>query len=201
MVLSTLRENQLYAKLSKGEFWEEEVKFLGHVVKAYGIAVDLAKVEAIFKWEQPTTVTEVRSFLGMARYYRRFIKEFSRIVRPLTQLMKKNNQFKWDENIETAFQELKMRLTSAPVLTLLQEGETFVVYNDTSKMGLGCVLMQNNRVIAYASHQLKKHEENYSTHDLELTVVVFALKICRHNLYEEDFQLFYDHKILKYIFT
>ncbi|XP_058082469.1 uncharacterized mitochondrial protein AtMg00860-like [Magnolia sinica] len=122
-VLSTLKENQLYAKLSKCEFWEREVKFLGQVVKEEGIAVDPAKVEAVSKWDQPTTVTEVRSFLGMAGYYRRFIKEFSRIAGPLTQLTKKNAQFTWDENTKAAFQKLKMRLTSAPVLPLPQEGE------------------------------------------------------------------------------
>ncbi|XP_058101807.1 uncharacterized mitochondrial protein AtMg00860-like [Magnolia sinica] len=129
----------------------KEVKFLGHVVKAEGIVVDPAKVKAVSKWEQPTMVTEVQSFLGMARYYKRFIKKFSRIVRPLTQLTKKNARFTLDENAEAAFQELKMRLTSAPVLTLPQEGETFVLYSDASKMGLSCVLMQIDRVIAYAS--------------------------------------------------
>ncbi|XP_058075650.1 uncharacterized mitochondrial protein AtMg00860-like [Magnolia sinica] len=121
-----LKDNQLYAKLSKYEFWEKEVKFLGHVVKAEGITVDPAKVEAVSKSEQPTTVTEVWSFLGMAGYYRRFIKEFSRIARSLTQLTKKNGRFSWDENVEAAFQELKMRLTSVSVLTLPQEGEKFV---------------------------------------------------------------------------
>ncbi|XP_058068776.1 uncharacterized mitochondrial protein AtMg00860-like [Magnolia sinica] len=134
-------ENQLYAKLTNCKFWEEEVKFLGHVVKVEGIAIDPAKVEAITKWELPTTVTKVRSFLAMAGYYKRFIKEFSRIARPLTQLIRKNNWFTWDENTKAAFQELKMRLTSAPVLTLPQEGVTFVVYSDASKLGLGCVLM------------------------------------------------------------
>ncbi|XP_058082395.1 uncharacterized mitochondrial protein AtMg00860-like [Magnolia sinica] len=124
----------------KCKFWEEEVKFMGHVVKVEGIAVNLAKVEAVSKWDQPTTVTEVRSFLVMARYYRCFIKEFSRIAWPLTQLTKKNNRFTWDENTEAAFQELKMRLIFALVLTLPQEGETFVVYSDASKLGLGCVL-------------------------------------------------------------
>ncbi|XP_058106972.1 uncharacterized mitochondrial protein AtMg00860-like [Magnolia sinica] len=176
MVLSTLKENQLYDKLTKCELWKEEVKFLGHVVKAEGITVDPTKVEVVSKWEQPSTVTEVQSFLRMVGYYRYFIKEFSRIARLLTQLTKKDARFMWDENAEVAFQELKMRLTSAPVLTL-PEGEKFVVYSDASKLGLGCVLMQNDKVIAYTSRQLKKHEENYPTHDLELAAVVFALKI------------------------
>ncbi|XP_058076387.1 uncharacterized mitochondrial protein AtMg00860-like [Magnolia sinica] len=193
MVLYTLKENQLYTKLRKCEFWEEEVKFLGHVVKAEGIVVDPVKVEAISRWEQPTTVAEVRSFLRMAGYYRRFIKEFFRITRPLTQLTKKSAQFTWDENTEAAFQELKIKLTSAPMLTLPQEGEKFMVYSDSSKLGLGCVLLQNDMVIAYTSHQLKKHEENYPTHDLELVAAVFTLKIWSHYLYREDFQLFCDH--------
>jgi hypothetical protein len=128
-------------------------------------------------------VTEIRSFLGLAGYYRRFIEGFSTIASPMTRLTRKEVKFEWSKECETSFQELKSRLTSAPVLALPKEQEGFVVYNDASSKGLGCVLMQHGKVIAYASRQLKPHEVNYPVHDLELAAVVFALRIWRHYLY------------------
>jgi len=128
-------------------------------------------------WPRPTHVTEIRSFLGLAGYYRRFIKDFSKISSPITNLLKKVVKFEWSSKCEEAFQELKNRLTSAPILTLPVEGEEYIVYSNASKNGLGCVLMQGDRVIAYPSRQWKSYEKNYPTHDLELTAVVFALKI------------------------
>ena len=119
----------------------------------------------------------------MAGYYRKFVEGFSKIATPLTRLTKKEEPFLWSEACQQSFDELKRRLTSAPVLTLPSEQDGFVVYCDASRQGLGCVLMQNNKVIAYASRQLKKHEQNYPTHDLELAAVVFALWIWRHYLY------------------
>ncbi|EOX93994.1 DNA/RNA polymerases superfamily protein [Theobroma cacao] len=197
IVLQTLRERQLYAKFSKCEFWLKEVVFLGHVVSGAGIYVDPKKIEAILQWEQPRTVTEIRSFLGLAGYYRRFVQGFSMIVAPLTRLTRKGVKFEWDDVCENRFQELKNWLTSAPILTPPVSGKEFVVYSDASKLGLGCVLMQDEKVIAYASRQLKKHETNYPTHDLELAAVVFALKIWRHYLYGERCRIFSDHKIQK----
>ncbi|XP_022641613.1 uncharacterized protein LOC106773250 [Vigna radiata var. radiata] len=199
-VLGVLRERKLYAKLSKCEFWMEEVQFLGHVISAGGISVDPAKVQAVLQWERPKTVTEVRSFVGLAGYYRRFIENFSRIVAPLTQLTRKDHPFAWTDKCESCFQELKQKLTSAPVLTIPDTGKPFEVFCDASHQGLGCVLMQEKRVVAYASRQLKVHEKNYPTHDLELAAVVFALKIWRHYLYGSQFQVFSDHKSLKYLF-
>ena len=172
----------MYVKLSKYEFWLERVTFLGHVISAEGVFVDPQKVEAVLKWERPTLVTEIRSFLGLARYYRRFIEGFSLIATLLTQLTRKNKKWVWSEECEKSFQELK-RLTTAPVLTLPSGTEGFVVYSDASGKGLGCVLMQHGKVIAYASRQLKTHEVNYPVHDLELAAVVFALRIWRHYLY------------------
>jgi hypothetical protein len=201
VVLQTLRENQLYAKLDKCEFWLEEVVFLGHVISAEGIFVDPRKVEAVLKWERPTNVTEIRSFLGLAGYYRRFIKGFSTIASPLTKLTRKEVRFVWSEECKASFQELKERLTSALVLALPSGTEGFVVYSDASKRGLGCVLMQHRRVIAYASRQLKSHEVNYPVHDLELAVVVFALRVWRHYLYGTQVQIFTDHKSLKYLMS
>ncbi|XP_052723888.1 uncharacterized protein LOC108343993 [Vigna angularis] len=188
IVLGVLREKELYAKKSKCEFWMKEIQFLGHVVSAGGIAVDPAKVKAVLDWESPRSVTEVRSFVGLAGYYRRFIEGFSKIVAPLTYLTRKDQPFAWTDRCEESFQELKKKLTSAPVLVIPDTAKPFEVYCDASYQGLGCVLMQERKVVAYASRQLKIHEKNYPTHDLELAAVVFALKIWRHHLYGATFQ-------------
>ena len=153
--------------------------FLGHVVSKDDIQVDPKKIEAVIDWPRPTTVTEVRSFLGLAGYYRRFVKDFSKIAAPLTRLTQKNVRFNWTDRCEEHFLLLKDLLTSAPVLTLPLGDEGYTVYWDASRVGLGCVLMQNEKVIAYASRQLKKHEQNYPTHELKIAAVVFALNIWR----------------------
>jgi hypothetical protein len=201
LVLQKLRDNQLYAKLSKCEFWLEEVSFLGHVITKGGIAVDPGKVRDVLNWKPPTTVSEIRSFLGLAGYYRRFIEGFSKIVKPLTSLLGKDKKFEWSEACQNSFDELRKRLTTAPVLTMPDIHKSFDIYCDASKQGLGCVLMQEGHVIAYASRQLRKHEQNYPTHDLELAAVVHALKIWRHYLLSHKCQIYTDHKSLKYIFT
>ena len=201
LVLGILREKQLYAKLSKCEFWMDEVQFLGHVICAQGIAVDWAKVEAVIKWKSPKSAMEIRSFVGLVGYYKRFIKGFSKIVVPLTQLTQKDQPFTWTNKCEECFQELKRRLTNAPILVIPDVGKPFEVYCDSSYLGLGCVLMQEKKAVAYASRQLKVHERNYPTHDLELAAIVFALKILRHYLYGAQFRVFNDHKILKYLFA
>jgi hypothetical protein len=201
IVLSILRKHQLFAKFKKCEFWLDNVAFLGHVVTKEGIAVDPGKVEAVVNWVRPSNAHEVRSFLGLAGYYRRFVEGFSRLAAPLTRLTRKNEKFQWSEECEQSFQELKQRLVTAPVLTLPSGSDGFVIYSDASHKGLGCVLMQQGKVIAYASRQLKTYERNYPTHDLELAAVVFALKIWRHYLYGERCEIYTDHKSLKYFFT
>ena len=201
IVLQVLREHKLYAKFNKCEFWLEEISFLGHRISKNGIAVDPTKVEAVTLWKQPENPTEIRSFLGLAGYYRRFIKDFSKIAGPMTELTKKNHKFIWSPKCEASFQELKRRLTTAPVLALPEGVDGYVVYSDASKEGLGCVLMQKGKVVAYASRKLKPHEMNYPTHDLELAAVIFALKKWRHYLYGVTFEVFTDHKSLKYLFS
>jgi hypothetical protein len=201
MVLDILRKQQLYAKFKKCEFWLDNVTFLGHVVTKDGIGVDPSKVKAIVNWAPPSNAHEVRSFLGLAGYYRKFVKGFSKLATPLTRLTRKNEKFQWTEECERSFQELKQRLVTAPILTLPSGTGGFVIYSDASLKGLGCVLMQQGKVIAYASRQLKTYERNYPTHDLELAAVVFALKIWRHYLYGEHCEIFTDHKSLKYFFT
>ncbi|KAD6453055.1 hypothetical protein E3N88_07760 [Mikania micrantha] len=200
-VLEILRQKKLYAKFSKCDFWLDKVAFLGHVISAEGIMMDPAKVEAITKWPVPTSVTEIRSFLGLAGYYRRFVEGFSKIVLPLTQLLRKGVKYSWNDEREKSFQELKKRLVSAPILSLPSGTGGYQIYSDASKKGLGCVLMQHGKVIAYASRQLKPYEVNYPTHDLELAAVIFALKIWRHYLYGDSCDIFTDHKSLKYICT
>jgi hypothetical protein len=201
LVLQRLREHKLYAKLSKCEFWIDEVPFLGHVISKGGIVVDPGKVKDVHNWVVPQIVKEVRSFLGLAGYYRRFIENFSKIAKPLTSLLEKGADFSWTDERQKAFEELKKRLTTAPVLTLPHQSKRFTVYCDASRDSLGCVLMQEGRVIAYASRQLCRHELNYPTHDLELAAVVHALKIWRHYLFGQRCDIYTDHQSLKYIFT
>ncbi|XP_042387466.1 uncharacterized protein LOC121979543 [Zingiber officinale] len=200
-VLQTLKEHRLYAKFSKCDFWLNQIPFLGHIVSGNGIEVDPAKVEAIRNWDTPKNASEIRSFLGLAGYYRRFIQNFSQIALPLTSLTKKGVRYEWTDRCKKSFEELKGRLTTSLVLTIPDGSGRFVVYTDASKTGLGAVLMQNGKVIAYASCQLKVHEQNYPTYDLELAVVIFALKIWRHYLYGERCEIYTDHKSLKYFFT
>ncbi|WVZ97239.1 hypothetical protein U9M48_042789 [Paspalum notatum var. saurae] len=182
-------EHKLYAKFSKCAFWLTEVAFLGHILSVKGVAVDPNKVKDVLNWKQPQTVTEIWSFLGLAGYYRRFIKDFSRISKPMTALTQKNANPKCEE----AFGTLKKLLTSAPVLAQPDITKSFDVYCDASGSGLGCVLMQEG--------ELLKHEVNYPTHDLELLAVVYALKKWRYYLLGNTCHIYTDHKSLKYIFT
>ncbi|GJZ65971.1 putative reverse transcriptase domain-containing protein, partial [Tanacetum coccineum] len=175
--------------------------FLGHVINEDGIHVDHSKIEAVKNWKAPRTPSEVHSFLGLAGYYRRFIEKFSKIAKSMTILTQKCKTFDWGEEQERAFQTLKDKLCNAPVLAHPDGPEDFVVYCDASGLGLGCVLMQRGKVIAYASRQLKIHEKNYTTHDLELGAVVFALKIWRDYLYGTKSVIYTNHKSIQHIFS
>jgi hypothetical protein len=174
---------------------------LGHTISQDGISVDPEKVQEVMDWKPPTTVRQIRSFLGLAGYYRRFIPGFTRIAKPMTELLKKGVKYEWSQKCEDAFHTLRQHLTTAPVLAQPDNTKPFEVYCDASGTGLGCVLMQDNRVIAYASRALRPHEQNYPTHDLELAAVVHALKIWRHYLMGAHCNIYTDHKSLKYIFT
>ncbi|GJT05528.1 putative reverse transcriptase domain-containing protein [Tanacetum coccineum] len=198
-ILELLKKEKLYAKFSKFEFWISKVQFLGHVIDSSGIHVDPAKIESIKDWPSPKTPTEIRQFKGLAGYYRRFIEGFSKIAKLMTKLTHKGVKFDWGEKEENAFQLIKHKLCSAPILDLPEGSEDFVVYCDASHKGLGVVLMQREKVIAYASRQLKIHEKNYTTYDLELGSVVFALKIWIHYLYGTKCTVFTDHKSLQHI--
>jgi hypothetical protein len=201
LVLQKLREHRLYAKLSKCEFYMKQVAFLEYVILKGGISVDPSKVQDVLSWNAPTNVGDIQSFLGLAGYYQRFIEGFLKISKPMTELLEKDKNFKWTPACEASFQELKMRLTSAPILVMPDMEKSFSIYYDASSQGLGCVLMQDFHVVAYASRQLRKHEAHYRTYDLELAAIVHALKIWRHYLMGKRSELYMDHKSLKYIFT
>ena len=151
VVLETLRKEQLYAKLSKCEFWLGEVSFLEHIVSEEGIRVDPKKIEVIIEWKPPRNVTEVQSFLGLAGYYKRFIKGFSMTAAPMTRLLQKNVRFELSEKCQASFEKLKAFLTEAPVLTQPTYGKEYVIFSDASLNGLECVLMQEGKVIAYSN--------------------------------------------------
>jgi hypothetical protein len=201
LVLEKLRSNQLYTKFSKCEFWVTEVAFLGHVISTRGVLVDPNKVKDVLNWMPPSTISEIRSFLGLAGYYCQFIKDFSKIAKPMMKLLEKNKAFEWTTECQASFEELRKHLTSTPLLVLPDLAKKFDIYCDASHRGLGCVLMQEGQVVCYASQQLRKHEENCPTHDLELVAVVHALKIWRHYLIGHHCEIYSDHKSLKYIFT
>ncbi|GJS18955.1 putative reverse transcriptase domain-containing protein [Tanacetum coccineum] len=173
--------------------------FLVHVIDSKGIHVDPAKIKSIKDWASPKSLTEISQFLGLVGYYRRFIEVFSKIVKSMTKLTQKNVKFDWEEKEEAAFQLIKQKLCGAPILALPKGSENFIVYCDAYHKGLGVVLRQNEKVIAYASRQLKIHEKNYTTHDLELGAVVFALKMWRHYLYRTRCTIFTNHKSLQHI--
>ena len=162
----------MYARFKKCEFWLESVAFLGHVASKDGISVDPKKVESVVEWNRPNSVTEIHSFLGLAGYYWRFVEGFSHLAIPLTRLTQKGVKFEWTGECEQSFQELKGRLVSSLVLTIPSGSRGFTIYSDASRKGLGCVLKQHGKVLAYASRQLKPYEKNYPRHDLELVVVI-----------------------------
>ncbi|GJS91537.1 putative nucleotidyltransferase, ribonuclease H [Tanacetum coccineum] len=185
-ILELLKKEGLYAKFSKCDFWLSRVQFLGHVIDSEGIHMDPAKIDSIKDWASSKTPTEIRQFVGLAGYYRRFIEGFSKIAKPMTKLTQKNVKFDWSVKAETAFQLLKQKLCSAPILALPEGSENFAVYCDASHKGLGAVLMQREKVIAYASRQHK-------------VAVVVALKMWRHYLYGTKCVVFTGHKSLQHI--
>ncbi|GJZ73298.1 putative reverse transcriptase domain-containing protein [Tanacetum coccineum] len=186
-------------EFGKKTFRKQHLGLVMVITNNQGIHVDPAKIEAIKNWVAPTTLIEVRQFLGLAGYYIRFIEGFFMIAKRLTKLNQKNKKYEWDKEEEEAFQLLKQMLCSAPILALPEGTEDFVVYCDASLNGLGVVLMQRDKVIAYASRKRNTHEENYMTRGLELGAVVFALRLWRHYLYGTKCTVYMDNKSLQYI--
>ena len=175
-VFNALRDARLYGNLEKCTFCTNRVAFLGYVVTAQGIEVDPAKIEAIESWPQPRTVTQVRSFLGLAGFYRRFVKDFGSIAAPLNELTKKDVPFVWGDAQQEAFMILKDKLTHAPLLQLPDFNKTFELECDASGIGLGGVLLQDGKPVAYFSEKLSGPSLNYSTYDKELYALVWTWK-------------------------
>jgi hypothetical protein len=198
-VLSVLRSEQLYANLKKYTFCMEKIVFLGYVVTAQGIEMDKEKVKAIWDWPTSKSVSEVRSFHGLASFYRRFVKDFSTIAAPLTEIVKKSVGFKWNDKQDEAFNLLKDKLLSAPVLALPNFTRAFEVECDASSIGIGAVLMQDKRPIAYFSEKLNGAALNYPTYDKELYALVRTLETWQHYMWPKEFVIHSDHESLKHL--
>ncbi|KAL1191707.1 putative mitochondrial protein [Cardamine amara subsp. amara] len=198
-VLMVLRKDELYANLKKCTFCTDNLVFLDFVISADGIKVDEEKVRAVREWPSPKTVGEVRSFHGLAGFYRRFVKNFSTIAATLTEVIKKNVGFKWEKAQEEAFQALKDKLTNAPLLSLPNFLKTFEIECDASGVGIGAVLMQEKKPIAYFSEKLGGATLNYPTYDKELYALVRALQTWQHYLWPKKFVIHTDHECLKHL--
>ena len=198
-VLDVLRKERLFANLKKCTFCTDKLVFLGFVVSARGIQVDEEKVRPIQDWPSPTSVSKVRSFHGLTSFYRRFVKDFSSIAAPITEVIKKDVGFKWGEEQEKAFQVIKEKLTHAPLLALPNFAKTFEVECDASGLGIGAVLMQEGRPIAYFSEKLSGAALKYPTYDKELYALVRALKTWQHYLWPKEFVIHTDHESLKHL--
>jgi len=197
-VLEVLRREKLFGGLKKCAFMTDSVLFLGYIVSKDGLAVDESKVEAIKQWPGPRTLFDIRSFHGLASFYRRFIPHFSTIMAPITECMK-GGSFTWTAEATEAFREIKLKLTSAPVLILPDFSQPFELHCDASKVGIGAVLSQNSKPVAYFSEKLNGGKANYSTYDVEFYAVVRALHHWYHYLIHSDFVLYSDHEALKHL--
>src|SRR6202158_5841600 len=204
-VLQTLRQHKLYAKKSKCEFSQNEISFLGHVINSDGIKMEPSKVDAVVKWPQPKNIHDIRSFLGLAGYYRRFVKDFSKLASPLTNPLHANVPFKWTEKQEAAFTELKQAVSTAPVLIVLDPNQPYVVVTDASGFAIGAALCQDHgngqQPCAYISRKMNNHEVNYPVHEQELLAIIHALREWRHYLHGNQFTVVTDHRSLQYLQT
>ena len=202
-VLKRLHEHQLYAKLSKCDFFKTEVGFLGHVVGQDGIKVDPDKVKTVQDWPALSSVKDVQSFLGLVNYYRRFIPSYALVALPLSELIKKDMPFVWGPSQRASFDFLKQALTTAPVLAIFNPDRPITVHTDASDFAIGAVLMQDERVIAYESRKLSSAERNYAVHEKEELAIVFALAKWRVYLHgtKDPFTIFTDHESLKHLDT
>ena len=198
-VLLVLRRDKLFATKKKCEFGSSQVHFLGYIVSASGLAVDPSKVEAIKTWPTPSTLTETRSFHGLASFYRRFVAQFSSLMAPLTDCIRREGQFVWTAEADMAFEAIKRKLSSAPILALPDFSQVFELHCDASKTGIGAVLSQRGRPIAFFSEKISGARMRYSTYDIEFYAVVQSIKHWRHYLFHKEFVLFTDHDALKHL--
>ena len=201
VVLDLLRKENFYAKLSKCEFNKPELQFLGHIVGRNGIKMDPQKTAVIDAWPQPRDLHQLRSFIGLATYFRRFVQGYSKLVSPLTDLLRGKTQWLWSDKCEQAFQDTKLALTSHPVLVMPDYSKPFEVVCDASVTGLGAVLLQEGKPVAYESRKLSSAEHNYSTGEQELLAVVHAMRSWRCYLEGVEFTMVTDHNPLTYLQT
>lgn len=197
-VLNILRRDKFFVVKHKCEIGFDHVLFLGYAVFKDGLSVDKNKVEAVQSWPEPRTLTEVRSFHVLASFYRHLVPHFSTIMAPITDCIKEG-KFLWTEAASLAFAEIKVKLTTTPILVLPDFTEAFELHSDALKLGIGAVLRQQGHPIAYYSEKLSGARIRYSTYDIEFYVVVQAIKHCRHYLFHREFILFTDHDVLKYL--
>ena len=179
-------------------FAQSSVEYLGHLISAQGVATDPKKIEAVQQWPTPRNVSQLRGFLGLTGYYRRFVQGYGTISKPLTALLKKE-QFKWNENAEEAFQQLKFAMTSPPVLALPDFSQPFIVETDASGRGIGAVLMQGGHPLAYISKALSPKHQGLFVYEKELFAIVYAVSKWQHYLYGRHFIIRTDHHSLKYL--
>jgi len=197
-VLSILEENEFYAKKSKCTFGKEEVEYLGHIISREGVKVDSKKIQAIKEWPKPKNVSKLRGFLGLAGYYRRFVKNYAHVTAPLTNLLKKNS-FQWDEEAEKCFESVKTIMSTTPVLATPDFSKPFVIECDASGFGIGAVLMQEGHPIAFESRKLNKKESLQSTYNKEMLAIIHALTKWRQYLLGSKFVIRTDHNSLQYL--
>ena len=199
-VLKVLRRHKLVASKTKCEFFKPLVEFVGHVLKAEGVWMEQNKVDAILAWPVPTTVTHVRSFLGLANFYRRFVNGFAEMSTPLTEITRKNQCFIWLPRHQEEFEQLKHALTTAPVLAPPDAERPYEIYTDASDVAAGAVLSQrydgNLRPVAFLSHTFDAPQKNYSTYDKEFLAIILALKAWRHHIDGVPTTVFTDHQPL-----
>lgn len=202
LALEVLRKHKLYCALKKCEFYKTSIEFLGHVISGDGISVDSKKIAAIQGWPTPKNIKELRAFLGLANYYRRFIRNFSQIAAPLTRLTKKDEYFVWDASTQQAFDQLKEVLCAAPVLQPPDPSLPYIVTCDASDYAVGAVLSQKNGsgewAVAFESRKLTDAERNYATYEKEILSIVHALRTWRHYVEGVPVAVYTDHSSLKY---
>lgn len=197
-VFEILKSHRLFVKKSKCEFGSEKVEYLGHVISAEGVAADYSKIQAMVEWPKPTNIKALRAFLGLTGYYRRFVRNYGVISRPLTQLLKKG-AYSWDEEANIAFEALKRAMTNTPVLALPDFSKPFIIETDACKNGVGAVMMQEGKPIAFMSKALSAKHLGMSTYEKELMAVIIAVQKWRSYLLGHQFIIKTDHEALKYI--
>lgn len=198
VVLQCLQQNQFYAKLSKCSFGQSQVDYLGHIVSHSGVQMDPSKIEAVHAWPVPTTVTQLRAFLGLSGYYRRFIRNYASIASPITDLLQKDC-FIWNYNAQTAFEALKSALLQAPVLPLLNFSKPFILETDAFNLGIGAILTQNGHPIAYFSKKLLGRMQQQSAYVQELYAIAEVVAKFRHYLLGHHFVIHTDQKSLRHL--